>query len=151
MKKLYTLIIYTPSQEGWHDRCGDYHKGEDSELDMTYYTEDEMDELVKKYGHAKFYNPDAEIKLLINGHDAYNSHPSLTKEEQEDLALEADRIENLATEHYYKYKAAKEQKDAEDKQRKLQEQEMMKIREQKRKEDAEKAELVRLQAKYGKH
>jgi hypothetical protein len=150
MKKLYTLINYIPGEEGWYDRCGDRQGGRESELNMSYYTEDEKDDLARDYGYAKFNNPDGEIKLLINGHNADEPHDSLTKEEQDELESETYHIQALADEHYDKLKAAKEKREAEEKQKKLQEQEEQRLREQRRKEDAEKAELARLMSKYGK-
>lgn len=148
MKTLYTLIVYTPGEQGWTDRYGDNHHGKDSDLQIRYFNETERNELIHSYGYEKFNNPDAEIKLLINGHDANDLHDSLTDEEEKKLTLHLDSLEALAHEVYAKLKANKEQKDKEAAERKLQEQEAIRLREKKRQEDAEKAELARLMAKY---
>lgn len=148
MKTLYTLIVYTPGEQGWTDRYGDRHDGKDSDLQIKYFNETERNELIQSYGYEKFNNPDAEIKLLINGHDANDLHDSLSDEEEKKLTLHLDSLEALAHEVYAKLKANKEQKDKEAAERKLQEQEAIRLREKKRQEDAEKAELARLMAKY---
>lgn len=149
-KKLYTLIVYTPGEEGWHDRCGDYHSGKESELNITYYTENEKDDLARVYGRSKLEKTDSEINLLINGHNPNEPHDSLSKEVENELESELNHIESLADEYYYKHKAEKEKREEAEKQRKLQEQESIILREKKRQEDVEKAEFTRLQAKYGK-
>ena len=148
MKTLYTLIVYTPGEQGWTDRYGDCHDGKDSDLQIRHFNETERNDLVQYYGYEKFNNPDAEIKLLINGHDANDLHDSLSDEEQQKLISHSDSIEALANEIYAKLKTEKEQREKEAAQRKLQEQEAIRLREKKRQEDAEKAELARLMAKY---
>jgi hypothetical protein len=148
MKTLYTLIVYTPGEQSWTDRYGDRHDGKDSDLQIRYFNETERNELIQSYGYEKFNNPDAEIKLLINGHDANDFHDSLSDEEEKKLTLHLDSLEALAHEVYAKLKTNKEQKDKEAAARKLQEQEAIRLREKKRQEDSEKAELARLMAKY---
>jgi hypothetical protein len=148
MKTLYTLIVYTPGEQGWHDRCGDYHTGQDSNLEIRHFSDMERNDLVQHYGYSMFTNSDAEITLLINGHNANDLHDSLSNEDQDKLISHASDIETLATEIYAKLKAEKEKKDKEIAERKLQDQEAFRLREKQRQEDAEKAELARLMAKY---
>jgi len=150
MNKIYTLIVYTPGEQGWNDRYGDCHDGKESNLEIRYFTDSEQDDLIQYYGYEKFNNPDAEFTLLINGHNANEPHDSLNKQEQDELFFQCSNIEDLADKIYRELIAKKEQKDKEIAQRKLQEQEEIRLREKKKQEDAEKAELERLMAKYGK-
>jgi hypothetical protein len=148
MKNLYTLIVYTPGSQGWTDRYGDHQDGQDSNLEICHFSDLERSELVQHYGYSMFANSDAEITLLINGHNSNDLHDSLSNKEQDKIISHTSNIESLATEIYAKLKAEKEKKDKEIAERKLQEQEAIKLRENQRQEEAEKAELARLMAKY---
>lgn len=148
MQTLYTLIVYTPGEEGWHDRCGDFHSGKELELEIKYFTEEEKDNLAREFGYAKFYKSDSEIKLLINGHDPYEPHDALNQEEQNTLISNIDHIEALADKYLDKFKVEKERKDEQAKLIKQQKEEFERLQAKKRLEDTEKAELARLMSKY---
>lgn len=79
MKKVYTLIQYKEGEQGWHDRCGDYHQGEDSQNEHSLFTDPIL--VAEQLGIAQYNNFGGENILLINGIDPNNSYDVLTDEE----------------------------------------------------------------------
>lgn len=144
---LYTLISYIPGEEGWHDRCGDYHRGQDSELSIRYFTDKES--AGEFYGQTKFQNDDAEITILINGMNPDEYHDFITEEEQQNLSFEEEEIRDLGYKKYNDLKEAKRLQDEAAKLKKQQEEELKRQKEKDRLEQSERAQLAQLMAKYG--
>lgn len=144
---LYTLIAYVPGVEGWHDRCGDYHQGQESELTIRYFTDKES--AGDFYGQAKFNDDDTEITILINGMNPDEYHDFLTEEDQKDLAWEEEEIRDLGYKKYDELKEAKRLQEEATKLKQQQEAEAKKQKEKERIEQAERAQLAQLMAKYG--
>lgn len=143
---IYTVITYIPGEEGWHDRCGDYHRGQESELKIQYFTD--KNEAGEACGVAQFDNSEAEIKVLINGMSPDEYHDFLTEEEQDDLSWDVDEIFDIG---HKKYEALKEiaRKQAEEaKLKKEQEEALKKQKERERVEKMEREQLAQLMAKY---
>lgn len=80
-KTIYTLISYVPGEDGWHDRCGDYHRGKDSELKIQYFQE--VESAGEAMGQSRFEEEDTEFTILINGINEDNYEDFLSKEEAE--------------------------------------------------------------------
>lgn len=146
-KTIYTLISYTPGEDGWHDRCGDYHSGKDSELKVQYFSD--IESAGEAMGQNRFENEDTEFTILINGIDEDNYEDFLSKEEGEELYYTSDKIRDISHEKFDQLKKAKAQKEAEAKLKKEQEEALKKQKEKERIENAERAQLAQLQAKYG--
>lgn len=152
-KTIFTLVVYTPGVEGWHDRCGDYHYGTESSLSMEYFESKEdgshEQEIGKRMGYLMFDNSDAELKLLFNGIEPYDEPFEMGKEIEEQTQMQHDAIMSIAyaerdtrsNDHKRKVEEAKKVKEAEELNRRL--------REKHAQETAERAELLRLKAKYG--
>lgn len=152
MKSLnvFTLIKYTQSEDGWHDRGGQYHKGKDSELKIDYFNSE--DELVNKWAQYKLEaasnKREIEVTVLINGVNPEQSDDLLNDEEGYKLLDEFNRLDNLAFDIYLVLAQEKKKKDEELKlleEKKLQ----LKIQEEKQAvEEREKQQLKVLLAKY---
>ena len=148
MKKVYTLIQYKEGEQGWHDRCGDYHQGEDSQMSIAYFTDPIL--AAEQLGIAQYNNSGGENILLINGIDPNNSYDVLTDEEGIELENEFKFIDDLAFEKRESLNKIAKQKLEEEKERKLQEENLKKIREKQAIEKREKEQLAILLNKYGK-
>ena len=147
-KTIYTLISYVPGEDGWHDRCGDYHRGKDSELKIQYFQD--VESAGEAMGQSRFEEEDTEFTILINGINEDNYEDFLSKEEGEDLYYTSDKIRDISYEKYEQLKKVKAQKEAEAKLKKEQEEALKKQKEKEHIEQAERAQLAQLQAKYGK-
>lgn len=143
---IYTVITYIPGEQGYHDRCGDYHSGEESELKLEYFTD--KNEAGQACGVAQFENSEAEIKVLINGMSADQYHEFLTKEEQEDLEWEVDEIFSIGHKKYEELQLIARKKAEEAKMKKEQEESLKKQKEIERIEKMEREQLAQLMAKY---
>lgn len=145
---IYTVIVYTPGEQGYHERCGDYHYGKDS--DMKTHSFIDLQSTGVFMGETKFNNNDVELTILVNGlnEDEYNDF--LTNDEQFDLEKVCEQIRDISKIKFDELTAIKLAQDEADKLKKSQEMEFIGRREKERLEQAERAQLAQLQAKYGK-
>ena len=149
MSNIYTLIVHLPGEQGWHDRCGDYHSGVDSELIIQYYSD--LKKLAIDKADYQFKNSSYESTVLINGVNPYDFNDSLislSNEELSNMESQIDEIEDLCSTEVNRLTQIKRQKDEDEKKRKQEETEHLRKLEIERKEAAEKQELSRLLAKY---
>ncbi len=144
---IYTLISYTPGEEGWHDRCGDYHNGKESELNIHYFNDPK--EAGSALGYAQFNKSQGENRLLINGLDPDDWGCILSDEEGKKLEEEFFEIDQIAFNKRQELEETRKQRINEEKLRKQQEEDIKKLQEKLRIEATEKAELAKLLAKYG--
>lgn len=143
---IYTLIAYIPGEEGWHDRCGDYHSGKESEIKIQYFTD--IQSAGEFMGKSRFEDDDTDFTVLINGLNEDESHEFLSSEEQKELEYVSEQIRDISYEKYEELKKIKLQKEEELKIKKAQEESFKKQREKERIEQIERAQLAQLQAKY---
>jgi hypothetical protein len=146
-QNIYTLITYIPGEEGWHDRCGDYNSGKESELKIQYFTDTKS--AGDAMGENKFNNEDTEFTILINGLNEDEYHDFLSKEELLYIDEESDLIRDISDKKYEELKKIQIQKDTAIKLKKEQEDSLKKQKERERFEQIERAQLAQLQAKYG--
>lgn len=147
MNTIYTLISYTPGEEGWHDRCGDYHSGKESEFNIHYFNDPK--EASSALGYAQFNNSEGENRLLINGLDPDDWGCILSDEEGKKLEEEFFEIDNIAFAKRQELEAESKKRIEEAKLKKQQEEEQKRLKEKLRVESIERAELAKLMAKYG--
>lgn len=143
---IYTVITYIAGEEGWHDRCGDYHSGKESELKIQYFTD--KNEAGEACGISQFENSDAEIKVLIDGMSPDECHDFLTTEEQEDLSWEVDDIFVIGHKKHEQLQEVARKQAEEVKLKKEQEEALKKQKEIERIEKIEREQLAQLMAKY---
>lgn len=146
MKTIYTLISYKPGEQGWHDRCGDYHSGEDSECSIHYFNDPK--EAGEALGKAQFNNNDGENTLLINGLNPDDWYSVLSDEEGKELEDSFFEIDQISFNHRQKLQEEAQRKIEEEKQRKIQAENLKKRQEQTRIENQERAQLAELLKKY---
>lgn len=152
MTKFYTLISYLEGESGYHDRCGDYISGEDSEMTIETYHSSQMDELINNYAQLKIKSDEShrEITLLLDGVDTYNFPEGLSDDEEQALTVEREQIENLVYEKYEQLHNEKKQREEIKKQTELQLKLKKERDEKERVKQLELMQLAQLQAKYGK-
>lgn len=143
---IYTVIVYTEGSEGWHDRCGDYKSGTKSTLNIQYFTD--IASAGQFVGEAKFADNDTEFTVLVNGLNEDQEHDFLSKEEQKEIENVCDEIRNISVMTIGKLNKVKLQKDEEARLKKAQEIEALLKRDETLKEQIERAQLAKLQAKY---
>ncbi len=148
MNTIYTVISYTPGEEGWHDRCGDYHVGKESEFNIHYFNDPK--EAGSALGYAHFNNSQGENRLLINGLDPDDWGCILSDEEGKKLEEQFYEIDQIAFSKRQELEAESKKRIEEAKLKKQQEEEQRKLKEKLRVESIERAELAKLMAKYGK-
>lgn len=144
---IYTLISYTPGESGWHDRCGDWISGKDSELQIHYFND--AKEAGKALGYAHFNNWEGENTLLINGIDPDDCDCIISEEEAKKLEEHYSEILDIASDTRSLLEEEKKKRLAEQELKRKQEEEQKKLEQQLRIEAKEKAELAKLLAKYG--
>lgn len=66
----YTLICFTEGEDGWYDRCSDYHEGEPSELDISYFNDPKECGFMWAYNERQYET----TKLLIDGKDPWDEY-----------------------------------------------------------------------------
>ena len=143
---IYTLINYVPSEDGWHDRCGDYHKGKESLLKISYFT-DKFD-IGQALAQAEFKNSNSENSVLINGVNPEDYLDILSVEEQNELGYELDEIYNIS---YKQIEILKEVKFKEDEALRIKKEQELKNRQEQERlqiEDTERKYLAQLLHKY---
>ena len=146
-KTIYTVIAYTEGSEGWHDRCGDYNNGTKSTLNIQYFKD--FASAGQFMGETKFSNSDTEFTVLINGLDEDREPYFLSIEEQKEIENVCDEIRNISAITIGQLNKVKLQEDEKAKLKKAQETETLLKREETLKEQIERAQLAKLQAKYG--
>jgi len=146
MKTIYTLISYKPGEQGWHDRCGDYHRGEDSECTIHYFNDPKQ--AGEALGQAQFNNSDGENTLLINGLNPDDWYCILSDEEVKELENAFFDIDQIAFNYRQKLQEEAQRKIEEEKQRKIQAENLKKRQEQTRIENQERVLLAELLKKY---
>lgn len=146
----YTIISYTAGEDGWHDRCGDYHSGTDSQFELRYCTDKQ--EAANTLARFRLDNPDGENLLLINGVNAEDSSAlyAWNSEQAIDLSDQFEEISALA--HVEQNRLIKiRQEEAEQERLRIQRIEQERLEKiKKEKETAEKEQLAKLLEKYGK-
>lgn len=143
---IYTLIAYIPGEEGWHDRCGDYHSGKDSSMKIQYFTD--IQSAGEFMGQSKFDDNDTDFTVLINGLNEDESHEFLSNEEQKELEDVSEQIRDISYKKYEELQKTKLQKEEEIKIKKAQEEFLKQQKAQEQIEQIERAQLAQLQAKY---
>ncbi len=147
MKNIYTLIQYKEGEEGWHDRCGDYHGGKPSDFQISYFTNSE--EASKALGKAQFENAFGQNILLINGIDPSDWYSVLDHEEGKKLEELFFDIDNAAFEYRQTLTKEHQQKLEAEKQKQIQEKQLAERNLRKKIEAQERAKLAELLSKYG--
>ncbi len=145
---IYTLISYTPGDEGWHDRCGDYHPGKDSSLEIRYFTN--VQDAASAFAVSQFQNKDAEHRLLINGMSPDDWQGILSEEEGKALEDAFFAIDTIATTQKETLEAEKNKQLEALRIQKQQEEARKKLEQTLRLERAERAQLAELMSKYGR-
>jgi hypothetical protein len=149
-QNIYTLITYIPGEDGWHDRCGDYHSGKESEFEKQYFND--KNEMAKALGKAQFI--DKEITFLINGIEVYPNdyvcEDLISKEELVKLNEEYEEIDNMALKVLENLKLEKNENDKIAKIQKAAQEALKQKKEREYVENCERAELAKLMSKYGK-
>lgn len=150
MTKYYTLISYITGEEGYHDRCGDYVPGEESEMTITTYSQANFEQFIKDNAKAqmKKVKSNHEITILIDGLNPYNVPHDISDEEELHLEITIKKIEGLTYTEFLILEAEQKKKDEAIKQqgleRKLQQERLAR----QAIVDAELKQLAALQAKY---
>jgi hypothetical protein len=153
-QNIYTLITYIAGEEGWHDRCGDYHSGKESELEKQYFND--KNEAANAFGRSLFLNNqnDNSVTFLINGIETYPCDYEcvdlISKEELEKLTLEYEEIDDLSLKVTEQLRLEKIKQDEISKMQKEAQEALRKKKEREYIENQERAELVKLMTKYGK-
>lgn len=147
MKTIYTLIQYKEGEEGWHDRCGDYHSGKPSDFQISYFTNSE--EASKALGKAQFENGSGQNIFLINGIDPSDWYSILDEDEGKKLEELFFDIDNAAFEYRQTLTKEHQQKLEAEKQIKIQEKQLAERNLRKKIEEQERAQLAELLSKYG--
>ena len=153
MKNIYTLITYVPGEDGWHDRCGDYHHGKDSEFEKRYFND--KDEAANALGYAYFNNDsnDNGVTFLINGVELYPNECECEDilSEQEFLLFknEFEEIDTIAFNLRQKLSSEKLKREEDAKLKKQAEEALRQKKERDRIESQEREQLNKLLNKYG--
>lgn len=138
----YTLIAYLEGSSGYYDRCGDWESGQDSELNIEYFQNEE--DLAKRWASLRQNNTDYEFTLLIDGRDANT---------EDDLSDDYYRISDLADKEYdvllSEYLRRAEAARLENLRKAEAEKERLRLIKEQAEEKREREELLRLQMKYG--
>lgn len=150
----YTLVSHTPDEQGWFDRCGDYHKGTESSISVTLFLENSQ--AIEALAQAYVKNPQGLNELLING-VSQNEIPEEWSKSTDRFKLKYAKFlenlhEELDTPVFNRTQELQEEKKLKDKQ-KLEAEKLTKLRkeeEQKAKAVIAEKELLRaLLAKHG--
>jgi hypothetical protein len=147
MNTIYTLITYTPGEQGWHDRCGDYHSGEDSECQIHYFNDPK--EAGEALGYAQFNNGSGENTLLINGLNPDDWGCILSDEDGKKLEDQFYDIDQIAFAKRQELEAESKKRIEEAKLKKQQEENLRQLQERNRQEKIEREQLAKLMSKYG--
>lgn len=135
----FTLISYTQGEYGWTDRCGDYHDGSPSELDIDYFVDPKECGFMWAYKEREYET----IKLLIDGIDPeYTGEYELINQAWE----EADKYRE---EQSAVLKAERDKREAERIAREEAAREAEASRRRAEVERKEREQLAALQKKYG--
>jgi hypothetical protein len=136
---IYTLISYIPGEEGGRDRCGDYYSGKESNLKVQSFMDQQS--IGEAMAYAKFEDDDTEFTILVNGF--------LTEDDQWELEKTCSDIRDLSYRKLEELQQIKLQQLADAKLKKEQQAALALKQQQERIEQAERAQLAQLQAKYG--
>lgn len=147
MNTIYTLITYTEGEQGWHDRCGDYHSGKDSEFQIHYFNDPK--EAGEALGYAQFNNGSGENTLLINGLNPDDWHCILSDEDGQKLEEQFFDIDQIAFAKRQELEAESKKRIEEAKLKKQQEENLRQLQEKARIEKSEREQLAKLMSKYG--
>jgi hypothetical protein len=147
---IYTLISYIPGEECWFNRCGDHHNGEESALNIQYFTDKKS--TGEAMAQAKLDNEKNEFTILVNGLNEDISHIFLSEEEQSSIEYDSSYIKDIADFRFsdlQEIKLNKEEQDRiEKKQKEKKEQDLRQQKDLESLEQEELAQLAKLQAKY---
>lgn len=147
MTNIYTLIAYKPGESGWHDRCGDYHSGNDSELNIHYFNE--AKNAGKWWARSQFEDSNREHTLLING---VNPGDSCTVPDDKISLYDSIYIEidDFRFQEYETLKKIREEALESEKIKKQKAEEIRQLTLKKEIETKEREQLALLINKYGK-
>ncbi len=138
----YTLIAYLEGSSGYYDRCGDWESGQDSELNIEYFQNEE--DLAKCWAALRQNNTNYEFTLLIDGRDA-NIEDDLSDDYYRISGLADKEYDDLLSEYLKKAEAAR----LENLRKAAAEKERLRLIKEQAEEKREREELLRLQTKYG--
>jgi hypothetical protein len=144
---IYTLISYIPGEEGGRDRCGDYYSGKESNLKVQSFMDQQS--IGEAMAYAKFEDDDTEFTILVNGLNEDESYDFLTEDDQWELEKTCSDIRDLSYRKLEELQQIKLQQLADAKLKKEQQAALALKQQQERIEQAERAQLAQLQAKYG--
>lgn len=150
----YTLVSHAPDEQGWFDRCGDYHKGKESQISITTFLDKEK--AIEALSKAYVDNSQGLNQLLINGVAQYEIPQEWESSEDPQVKKYCVMLEDLHNEIddkvFYRTRELEEEKKLKA-QQKIESEKLAKLKQEqdqlKQAELAEKELLRSLLAKHG--